>query len=383
LCERIEPYTKEQVGIWVYRDIHQFRARTVDYPDPVVYLPEKVFHDLWENKPRNSIHEELRPGGTIYGGVSHLTDDFPQRIAWKKLTKHIAELLENRMLDESTTPVMLQERIWEILLDRPNTRFDQNSKPFIRYWQELGFESSQQIADTPIADLRNSVYELLCKRQSDIPHSMRFSNLSNYQKDCYNQVTELFRLCYWLDALKPICRYLEELELNTESCFERLFEGMRRDNLEPAREIMTRLLPEVVRAYRSLVERNFVEIAEALDLYCASPTQIAVEISSNLRGGLHTDYLTVAYIVLKTACFPQPFQVFSCDDRDSSVTNLPLIPEEGVIAYGGTFGRTSISKNIEGIHIEESETTIYITQFDYKLFTQSQVYQLLTVELEH
>lgn len=152
-CEKLEPHTTGEVGLWVSGSWYQLRTRTPSYPQPVTELPQEIAQALWNRTAPPQVYTDLLPGGTIHHdlGMSTLVDQLPQKMAWKRVLSQIGYLFVNRCLDETHTPELLQERVWHLLQKQP---FLTEGVPVMgKYWQVLGLQQIEDIQVTPLEEL--------------------------------------------------------------------------------------------------------------------------------------------------------------------------------------------------------------------------------------
>jgi len=92
--EKLEPYMKGEVGIWISGSRYQLRVRTQAYPQPITVLPEELAGALWNNTAPPEVYTDLQPGGNIHLDLrmSTLVDDLPQKMAWNRILSQVARL---------------------------------------------------------------------------------------------------------------------------------------------------------------------------------------------------------------------------------------------------------------------------------------------------
>lgn len=361
LCERIVPYTTREVGIWVYGSMYQHRARTEICPDPVVLLSDEVAAGLWNRDLPPHVYDALQPAGTMYLGLHDMVEKLPQKLAWERIRSQIADLFENRLLDESSSPVLLQERIWDILRQHPNVRS--------RLWQLLGFKTIEDVQAATVDEIMVQVYQLLCKYQQ----AEALENTAPAQM--------FLRLYYWLELLRPLRTYLELPKFEVEG----LFAYLRTRDLTPVVAVLESLLPDILDTYRSLTIQNFSQVADRFAFFRFSDASILVEVTRNPFGGFGSDFITLGYIVLPSVELPGKYQVYACEGKDS-IAHTPLIREtlKGTVVWqGAKFGQASVSLRIGDLHIEESNAFLCFARFPSRRPVLDQVYQLLGREAQY
>lgn len=174
LCSKIEPYTKKPVGIWVSEGsvMYQFRSTTPQYPQEVVMLPPEIAGDFFGGFVHPQVKHDLgNPAGMIQIGMPDLTVQLPQKVAWKRLIKQLSKLFEKGTLNEFMAPGIMQERIRELLFDKPDMLFGNTNKRE-RNYQKLGFRTKESVYEVSINELYQRTNHPLIK------HTQQFHKLS-------------------------------------------------------------------------------------------------------------------------------------------------------------------------------------------------------------
>jgi hypothetical protein len=101
--------------------MYQFRGRTSARPEPLLTLSPEVAQALWHKQASPEIYDEVQPGGSIHLDMRELAlvEQLPQKMAWERILSQVAQLFVKRCLDETTSPYILQERIWQLLTEEP------------------------------------------------------------------------------------------------------------------------------------------------------------------------------------------------------------------------------------------------------------------------
>src|SRR5262249_2345810 len=147
------PFTEGPVGVWVSEDpqLFQLRARTQRNPNPLTVVPAEIAVQVLYGRAPNHIYNELQPGGTTYLGHNDLVELLPQKFAWNVIQAEVAKLFKFRILDESNSPLILEDRIWHTLLNYPDMwAFGEEESIGQKYLNLLGFETPQAAASAPI-----------------------------------------------------------------------------------------------------------------------------------------------------------------------------------------------------------------------------------------
>ena len=149
--EKLEPYMKGEVGLWILGSMYQLRVRTQANPQPIIVLPKELAEAIRNHTAPAEIYTDLRPGGDIHLdlGTSSLVDDLPQKMAWNRILSQIARLFVNRCLNETASPELLQERAWHILREEPHV-FLEGVPITGKYWEVLGFQAIEEVQTASI-----------------------------------------------------------------------------------------------------------------------------------------------------------------------------------------------------------------------------------------
>lgn len=394
LCEKVEPFTKDEVGLWISDTLsmHQLRTRTPAYPRPVVIVPKEIAIALREQKAPPEIYDELRPGGRLHTdlGMSTLIDQLPQKMAWQRVLSQVADLIINRCLDETASPDLLEERAWKILLEEPSL-FIEGVPLTGRYWQILGFQTIQDVQ-------KASIDELMTRTRHQIQQSMnQFTGLiQQYETQIFNgaqpawsrwyvkQIRLLKRLYYALKWLYPQCRHLE-LPPNP---LHDLFNYLQTGSLSQVVRIVEQLLPSIFRSYTSLVQNNFSQIADRLAFFKHSDASMLVEVTHQPSYPPYkNDFLRIAYVVLPSTNLPQKNLVYSCEEKDSlahvifTQKGLRGWTQESSGAQGARFGQAALSHYVGDVHVQELNAFFCFTRFPSRHPIIDQAYQLLGHEV--
>lgn len=381
LCEKIAPYTTGDVGVWVHGSMYQLRTRTETLPQTVVIPSPEIVASLWNRNAPLKVYEELRPAGTLYGSMDDIAEHFPQKLAWERIRSEIAEFVEKRFLDESSSSDLLQERIWDTLLYSPNLWFEECPPPYEKFWRLLEFENVQDIEAITIRELLARVHSLIQGYAKHIPQNIDLREMGMYSKWCVSQVKDLRRVYYWLELLQPLCQQLRQPKFKAED----LFKYLHTKDLNSVVETVQSLMSGILEAYRSLATQNFSQILDWLEFFRFSDSSIVVEVTHNPYGGYYTDYLTLCYIVLPSVKLHEKYLVYTCEGKDS-IVHTPLVRQtlKGTItSYGGEFGHANISLNLDGNFINEPNAILCFTKYPSRQPILDQAYQLLAREVQY
>jgi hypothetical protein len=391
LWNRIEPYTKDEVGLWLSSSpgehTYQFRCRTTAHPEPLLLLSPKEAQLLWPVPRSQQIREQVQP----YGDISQILGDpefvhgHPQKTAWQRLLSQVAHLFVTRSLNENHAQALLEERIWHTLLYEPQMFFGEISITG-PYWQVLGFSTPEAIPSIAIEEILHRVQALFDQYRSQLmslfrqyghlpvpPESARWYGI---------YIPKLRRLSYCLQQLQKMQTSLQLLSWD----IPQLFEYLKTGDLRSTCVLIQELLPSIFRSYRSLVQENLSVFADHLALYTHQDASFLIEvIPEPAPPGLHSDHLQIIYALLPSVCLPEKYLVYTCQEEDS-LGHIPfryrtLEGHQAEYPSMPGFGKGTISRTIEGVTIEEPDAFFYITTFPSHYPVLDQVYQLLGNEL--
>ncbi len=380
LCERLEPYTTAEVGVWVNRSMYQLRARTPQVPQPVALVDDQVAAALFGRTASMQVYAALQPGGTLHIGLNDITDKLPQKFAWEHVSKQIADLCTKRLLDESSSPQILQERIWETLLYEPSVWFE-GTPVGRRFWEEIGFARIQDLENASLDDLLRRVNRLYDDYRGQIPRGVELGRLEPHQRWYYLQSLALRRAYYWLDLLTPLKQQLEAPKADVED----LFGYLHSHDFSTIIHSLSDLVPDILSAYRSIVFKNFSQIGDRFAFLELLNCPMLLEITHDSSQG---DFLTLTYVLLPSVDqLSQTPLIYSCPANESianvSLTKKTLKGTWQQRAIGARFGRTSVSRRIGDLQIVEPNAAIICTRFPSRQPILDQVYQLVGCELQH
>jgi hypothetical protein len=369
LWERIEPYSKGEVGVWVNRSMYQFRARTDVFPQTIVEVPDEVAAMLWQRTAPQKVYDELMPAGIIYRGMRNLVEKSPHKLAWERLQSQVADLVTGRALSEAESPLILQERIWDTLIYQPSAWLA-GTPIKQKFWLLMGFDNEQ--IDTPIM-----IEELLSRTENLLQDF--FSNINSHAetRGWYLQnFKALLRLHYWLELLIEKRQVLEPRKFASEE----MFGHARSRDLSPIVGLLETLVPDILESYRSLIMSNFSPLSERFSLFNLSSPML-IEVSRDR----HSNFLRLAYIILPSSNLSQRY-VILWRRSNESIAQVPLINTTvrgTTITQEGKYGRAPISVKLDDIQLGEPNALLLITRFPSRTPILDQVYQLIGIEAKY
>jgi hypothetical protein len=380
LCEKLEPNSTGNVGLLISGSSYSLRTLTQAYPQSIVEIPEEIASALFHQNAPPQLLADLQPGRIFRIGMidKDIMEKLPQKTAWDQIVSQISGLFVNRFLDEASSPELLQERIWEILLHEPSI-FIQGVPNTGRFWQELGFKDIQDILKASIDELIANIQNLLDKykdltTKSHDPGIMRWYEI---------HILQLIRLFYSLRSLGSLQTYLEPPLFTLDD----IYRYHQANDLTLSVPIMEDILPKILSSYQTLVLRNFPQLVGYLELIKFLDANMLVEITLPSYNSHRNDFIRLAYVVLPSCNLPRKHFVYVCDEKDS-VANIQITRRNigswittTSGANGEKFGRADVSLQIGNLHIEESNALLCFTKFPSHYPILDQVYQLLGYEI--
>jgi hypothetical protein len=386
--EKLEPYMKGEVGLWISGSMYQLRVRTQAYPQPILILPQELAGVLWNRAAPPEVYSDLKPGGDIHLdlGMSTLVDDLPQKMAWNRILSQIARLFVNRCLDETDSPELLQERAWYILREEPSGFW--GGVPITgKYWEVLGFQSIEEVQTVSINELMLQTHNQIQRYMGELVRLIQQYSTETPEIRWYVIHIRLLRRLYY--ALRWLSTRYHHLELPAYTTHD-FFDYLRTGDLTPVVKRIEQLLPSIMRAYISLVRQNFSHLADQLSFFRYADASMLVEVTREPSlPPLRSDFLRVAYVLLPSTRLAKKYLVYRCDEKDSIVhvpftqTTLQGWTTRTSGMQGAKFGQAALSHTIGDIRIEEPSAFFCFTQFPSHHPILDQTYQLLGNELQY
>ncbi len=341
------------------------------------------FEEALANRPndRNILRKRFaefdRQGGMVQVDTSDLIDTLPEKFAWEVLLSDFAYLSKNMLLFEGHNPVILQERIWDILINRSCL---DDSNEWKTHLQRLGYIDQQEIASVTVSQLLEEVqtYFNSAKDNANERTSSNFQTCSSKQN-----TMEIFRLNYWLELLEKLMSHIDVPKFSRRELYKALMDVNR---TEEARELVEVLVQLVFAEYELLLRANFPSLLNGFSLYNFNKSKsILIEVwksPSPYAGDLK--YVTYALLPNVTHLPSNPFIVINHEAAITGFVPLMYSSSESVsesVGLGGGYGSAELDITIGGIRIREPEAILYRTTLDISLSMTGQVYQLVAVEL--
>lgn len=377
-CQRIVPYTREAVGLWVSEEPHlrfQFRAVTAEYPQRVVVYPPGLVRDLrLRQVPNRTLKAIGDPHGVIQVGMSELSTRLAQDVAWERLVAQLAEVLDKGLLDESNSPEITQERVIEVLLREPYY-WVPGAPSGRRNFQLFGFEKAEAIFEVSLGELQDRISGSL----NDIIQGAQQAQSPGLRQWYQNRLSHWVLLKRWLRDLSNHQSSLEKPLFDLPT----IFTAIR--NPDAAARIFELLTPVIIQAYRSMIERNFPKLCDYFALYKNGNASILVEVTHE-NSILSSDFVEIRYVVLPSVEVGDSHRVYT-RERNRSLAQVAQNLGESIMGFrsegfGFGFGSMELSLDLGDEHIDEPKAFVYRTRFPSRAPITSQVYQLIRVESE-
>lgn len=370
---KITPSPTGEIGLWTLENgsAYQLRARTPQYPQQIVLITKEQFSLLWNKQAPLNFYNDLRPFGPLHLGLSEFVDHIPHKAAWEEVEKQIVLLFSHRMLNESNSPVILRERVWDLIQAKPVVGFFETpNEPF---WNLLGFEKLQDLESVSIEELISRIDSLSRNFASNIPQGIAIQNMGNTQRWYSLRIRSLLILQYLLLQLGHHNQILGVPLIQISD----LFSYMQQHTLERPKEILDGLLPEIIETYKTIFEKNFPRIIPYSKFYNNLDKLTIVELSWTPY--MKSDFLTVSYVLCPSL---QPINkpAIILPNNDQSIAKMELRNDTlhgESISKGGTYGYNNIRVVTNEQTINEAKAIINRTIFPSRTPILDQVYQLI------
>ena len=377
LRTRLLPYSDADTGVWVSSngDMLQLRRCTGEMPEQVAIVEDNLASKLINGE---SVSEEflqtLGGEGTIYLGTNKLFETLPQKYAWDIVFSNLKDLVDGRLLNESMTPIILQERIWDILLDHSHK---DDTDSWHNYLELLEYSSLQEISRTRIAHLLEKVNHYYSKTFVKKTNEQESSKAADSLLEKHKM--EIFRLNYWLELLVELGSSLELPKSSRRDMYNILKDVNKTSEAE---QMVTKLVEHIFAEYKLLLQTNFPNFLERFSLYnIKDDTNILIEVWKS-PSPYSSDFMYVTYAILPNVTELPANMIVVVNHGNSMSGFVPLKYENSeTVGLGGDYGEAELDLNINGIQIREPKAILYKTKLDISIPITSQVYQLIAVEM--
>jgi len=366
------PYEKMPLGvIFTGNTPVLFRACTSAENQPIVRVDDEVLiKQLFSGPISKKLQADLMPVGSFHIGGIHKFSEHPQYASYKHLVSEIGSALSDKTLDESKTPDILKERIYDILFYNPSLWSQEDDIPHDRYWKLMGFEDIQEAEETKISDLIKRVNKLQNKFR---PHLEKRDNLHHMYSLRFGQ---LFAVYFALSLLDP-----EDHLGHPPYSIDRLW-GYLKGPMEPLVNEVENLIPCIVRNYKLLFSQNFPSLVQYSNFNINIDKLAIVELS---RSAGFSDFLTLSYIVCPSISEVRPVKVVSTTGEHSLVEKLnfsSLWGEGYSISPNSGYGYVALDTTIDNEHIYEPKAWVIKTRFPSRTPIIDQAYLLIAHNLK-
>lgn len=367
------PYEKMPLGVIFAGEANaQFRACTPIYSKPILEIDDdRLIRQFISGHKSENLQMDLMPVGPMYlGGIPGFSK-FPQAASYKHLISEIGTALSHKLLDETSTPEILKERIYSILLDQPSSWVKGDDLPHDRYWKLLGYKDLQEVEEAKVADLIARTNELINRFS---PHFDEHDNLHqiyiyrlkqlipvNFALGLLNQEDHLGHLPYSLDSLWSHKNNSTELFVNE----------------------VKNLIPCIIRNYKLLFTQNFPYLVQYSDFYSNIEKLAIVELS---RSTIFSDYFALSYIVCPNISGEIPVKVILATGEQSLVEKLNFDSLWGggySVSHDSGCGYFGIDIKLEDVYIYEPKAWAIKTRFPSRRPILDQTYSLIAHNLKY
>lgn len=364
------PYVKYPLGV-IFIDSRpvKFRACTPTYPQPYVDLEDKeLIQQLVRGPMDDRLYNDLMPVGTFYLGGNHDFAKYPQKMSYEHLLGEISSALSNRLLDETQTPDILQERVYAILLYEPSIWLQGDKLPHERYWKLLGFNSVEELGNAKVHEIFQRVNNLL---NSFVPYLKKQDAL---YPSYFHRTNELFATLFTLSQLDSESLLgLPQYSLDTLLQYE--------DNVEACKNELTRLNPIVIKNYKTLFSTNFPSLIYSSEFFKNIEKLAIVELVN--QGSYIPAF---SYVVCPNIPEILSTEVITTSQKSSFTDKLRFksLKGEGYShdSYSGC-GYVELNVEINDKHISDPEAFAIRTRFSFRTPILEQAYSLISHELRY
>lgn len=364
LTHRFEPCTSREVGLLFNWPFYAFRPMTSEHPERLLYLPDDIFRRVYMREAPE-IREDLRCGGITNSHASDLVNSLPQKVAWTMVVEEVTKLMSEQFLNESSTPEILQEKIYELLFRCPSIWLE--GSPRGHYWEYLGYHDEDEVYSTSLTELHDKVSDLI-KSFASTFHKTDSESLRRWYDVC---LQDLFVLRFYLEQLKHSRACL----LPPRFSLDELYSYMKSHGYEQVLEHIATFLPHILESYKVMVKHNFPSLETSFPFYRHQGARLIVEISQPE----HTDFLHVLYLLLPSSPAQEPPQILFSTPKGSLVERAKL----HVRSAGNLFGVGEVELEIDSKTVIEPHAIFTRTRYPSHTPITDQVYQLITNEAEH
>jgi hypothetical protein len=303
------------------------------------------------------------------GGI-HKFSEYPQEASYKHLVREIGSALSHKMLDESNTQEILQERIYTTLFYEPSFWLQRDDLPHDHYCKLMGYEDVKEAEEAKISDLINRVNKLLDRFR------LRVEKHDDLYPSYSRRFDQLFAVHFALSLLDR-----EDHLGHPPYSIERLWDYLR-DPIDPFVNEVKNLIPCIIRNYKLLFSQNFPSLVEYSDFYLNVDKLAIVELT---RSKGFSDFLALSYIACPNRSGLLPPKVIYANQGHSIAEKLnfsSLWGEGYSESYDSGYGYIELDITIDDEYFHEPKAWVIKTRFPSRTPIIDQAYSLIAHTLK-
>ena len=217
-----------------------------------------------------------------------LKNQIPEILAWKKTNEQIVNIFEKRFLNETQSPLILNERIQILLSEEPNWSIE--GKIIRNFWELLGFESLNDAQIANYRDLKEKAISLF-KKWREIAFNNKYTQ---EQREKYEiLLKDLLGLIFFLDSYGKLSKNLS----SPDPMLKGLFSYIDDASLENILKIISNQFENIMSSYCSLLKTNFPNLINEFSFYNFRKSQMLIEVSRD-DAPFRSDTLFLTYTLL-------------------------------------------------------------------------------------
>ena len=370
------PYAPKPLGVILLgKSDVRFRACTNGYPQPIVNIDDgELITQFFQGPINQQLFQDLLPVGALHIGGFRGFAEYPQKASYEHLIREISSALSNRVLNESVSRDILQERVYAILLHSPSVwMVGDDLPPRKHYWEILGYESVETLGETTVSELVFRIRKL----SNDFNEKLLKLNRSDALfPSYYHRSRELIAILFALSQLKT------DEPLGSVRYSPNKLSRTSGKKIEIVEEEMKKLISLIIENYKLVFAENFPSLTD-YSLFFNNLDKLAiVEI---LRLKSISEFPALSYIVFPNSNKPISTRIVNTLFNHSITGNLKFrtLYGEGYSQGGGSgSGYNEIDVAFDGMRLHDPEAWIIKTRFSYLTPILDQVYALISQDLK-
>lgn len=365
------PYADVPLGVIFIGGHHQmFRGCTPIYSQSFISIDDQALVAQFITGPISDIvNHDLMPVGLFYIGGNHEFAEYPQKASFNHLIREVSTSLSSRLLDETSTRDLLQERVYSILSDNPSIWVQGDDLPHERYWKILGYSNIEDFGNAKISDLSKQVVDLLNK------FSSKLKTRDNLYPSYFHRSNELFSVLFTLSQMKGD-ETLGHLKYSRDDLWRFHSEGF-----DTIINDLYRLIPIIIDNYKLLFAANFPSLIGYSQFHKNLEKLVIVEVERT------SGFPALSYIVTPNVEKVFPTKIITAFRNNSLIKRLNFnsLYGEGYSQGGGDSGcgYFRLNADIDGMHLDDPEAWVIQTQYPSRTPILDQVYSLISHELKY